>query len=70
MNAGRFLSERSVAKLVLWLICFLPAALAQSTATFPFQLDAAAEVVAEMELSANGADWGRAGREDPKKARR
>ncbi|MFN7935670.1 MAG: response regulator [Bryobacteraceae bacterium] len=52
-----------VAKLSLWLMCLAPALSAQSTSTFPFQMDAAAEVVAEMELSANGADWGRAGRE-------
>lgn len=52
-----------VTKLTLWLICLLPSLQAQSTASFPFRLDAAAEVVAEMDLSAPGADWGREGRE-------
>ncbi len=51
------------AKLAVLLVCLLPVLRAQSTATFPFQVDAAAEVVAEMDLSAPGADWGRAGRE-------
>ncbi|MCS7026785.1 MAG: response regulator [Bryobacteraceae bacterium] len=31
--------------------------------TYPFQLDAAAEVTAEVEMSAPGGDWGRSGRE-------
>lgn len=36
---------------------------AQPARSFPFHLDTAAEVVAELELSAPGGDWGRAGRE-------
>lgn len=38
-------------------------ALAAGRNEYPFQLDTAAEVVADLELSAPGADWGRPGRE-------
>lgn len=61
VQSGRLMEI--VAKLTLWLICLQPVLCAQSSATFPFQMDVAGEVVAEMDLSANGADWGRAGRE-------
>lgn len=58
---------RTVAKLALWLlILVLPAAVRAadpSQAEWPFQLDAPAEVVAELDLSSPGADWGRPGRE-------
>jgi hypothetical protein len=54
-----------IAKLVLLvLVCLLPDAMhAQTNNTFPFQLDTAAEVVADLDITAPGADWGRAGRE-------
>ncbi|MBL8179129.1 MAG: response regulator [Bryobacterales bacterium] len=61
VQSGKLLDM--VAKLTLCLLALMNTAPAQSTASFPFQVDAAAEVVAEMDLSAPGADWGRAGRE-------
>lgn len=44
---------------VLWL-CMAPLLGAQG---YPFQLDAPAEVVAEIDMSSPGTDWGRVGRE-------
>ncbi|MDX1981891.1 MAG: response regulator [Bryobacteraceae bacterium] len=52
----------TVAKLAILLLC-LSGARAQQKSDFPFQLDSAAEVVAELDLSAPDADWGRQGRE-------
>lgn len=36
---------------------------AQSKNEYPFQVDEPVEVVADLEMSAPGADWGRSGRE-------
>lgn len=49
-----------VAKLALLVFLLTPGLHA---AAFPFQLDAAAEVIAEIELTAAGAEWGLKGRE-------
>ncbi|MBI3682920.1 MAG: response regulator [Acidobacteria bacterium] len=54
---------RLVARLAVWLLCVVPFGNAQQQNTFPFQVDAPSEVVADLDLSAPGADWGRAGRE-------
>lgn len=45
------------------LAAFLMCAVLLGAQTYPFQLDAPAEVVAEIDITAPGADWGRAGRE-------
>ncbi|MBI4905008.1 MAG: response regulator [Acidobacteria bacterium] len=53
-----------VSKLALFVLCFLVCRTASGQpSTHPFQLDAPAEVVAEVELSAPGAEWGRTGKE-------
>lgn len=52
-----------VSKLAVLLICFLPVLSAQTNKAYTVQVDAPSEVVADFELSAPGADWGRAGRE-------
>ncbi|MCC6369067.1 MAG: response regulator [Bryobacterales bacterium] len=52
-----------IAKLALCLIALLPLRAATAGNEFPFQLDAPAEVVADLDLSAPDADWGRPGRE-------
>ncbi len=55
-----------VAKLALLLLCagcLFTRPLRAETSSHPFQLDAPAEVVAEVELSAPGSEWGRAGKE-------
>lgn len=53
----------AIARLAVWLVCFGAALRAESKSEYPFQLDETAEVVADLELSAPGGDWGRAGRE-------
>ncbi len=53
----------AIARLAVWTLCLWQPAAAESKGAHPFQLDEAAEVVADFELSAPGADWGRAGRE-------
>ena len=45
------------------LACLLAAQAAAQARKFPFTLEAAAEVVAELELASPGSDWGAAGRE-------
>lgn len=52
-----------VSKLALWVLMLAAAADAQPPSSHPFQLDTPAEVVADLDLSAPGGDWGRAGRE-------
>jgi CheY-like chemotaxis protein len=53
-----------VGKIAVCLFLFLPLLFAEQTKnTFPLTMDTAAEVVAELDFSAPGADWGRAGRE-------
>lgn len=52
-----------IARLALCLIALLPLHAAIAGNDFPFQLDAPAEVVADLDLSAPDADWGRPGRE-------
>jgi CheY-like chemotaxis protein len=53
----------TVAKLAVWLILLQWDARGQQKSEYPFQLDEPAEVVAELDLSAPDADWGRPGRE-------
>ncbi|HUQ93432.1 MAG TPA: response regulator [Bryobacteraceae bacterium] len=53
---------RTITRLALFIVCLMPLR-AQSVRTFALQVESPAEVVAEMDISASGADWGRAGRE-------
>jgi CheY-like chemotaxis protein len=55
--------SQKLLSLLAQLAAFLLCAALLGAQNYPFQLDAPAEVVAEIEMRAPGADWGRAGRE-------